>query len=309
MDPTRYYSRAEVESLGNDSLLIVAQNLGLDYQVKQLIWDALVTKGMYEGSPYPSIPFEYKYPFAKIMGMKPDHVLLFLNLMPELWSKVRELVISNLSATGRLREMPVSPRPVSPRLVRPISPRLTRPVRIQYITLTGDSSGNMTMDYFFDKAQEQISVYNRYLGTEEEVANGAEISRDDVQRFVPLNDYSLRFLISPLRRIRLLMAETDGKRYELSKSATPYLFKQLGRLLEGLDQEQKYPKHIHFWETDMKGTSWHVVKFENAIYVWSDKKLMAYKWFSGGYVKEFAEPWQNEFVKPGYVTFIKLSLD
>ena len=128
MDPVRYYTLAELQSLGNDSLLIVAQNLGLDYQVKQLIWNALVAKGMYEGSPYASIPAQNKYPQSKIMGMTPGNTLLFLNLIPELRPKVRELVISTLSITGRFREMPVIGRPVSPRLARPVSPRLARPV-------------------------------------------------------------------------------------------------------------------------------------------------------------------------------------
>ena len=114
MDPVRYYTRADVESLGTDSLLSVAEQLGLDFQIKQLIWNALVAKGMYEGSPNPSIPFENKYPYAKIMGMTPEHVLLFLNLIPELWPEVRRLVVAELSRRGRLREPPRLAGPASP---------------------------------------------------------------------------------------------------------------------------------------------------------------------------------------------------
>ena len=76
-----------------------------------------------------------------------------------------------------------------------------------------------------------------------------------------------------------------------------------------MDQEQEHPKDINSWDANMEGTSWHVVKSEKAIYVYANRQIISYKWFSGGYVPKFEEEWQNEFANSSSRTFIKLSLE
>ena len=68
-----------------------------DPRIKELIWNALVAKGMYEGSPNLSIPIQNKYPRSKIMGMSDANVSVFLTLMPELQPEVNRILGRNVS--------------------------------------------------------------------------------------------------------------------------------------------------------------------------------------------------------------------
>jgi len=56
-----------------------------DIRIKQLIWKALVDRGMYKGTTNPDIPIEYRYEYSKIMNMKRDtaQFLTVLGLWPE----------------------------------------------------------------------------------------------------------------------------------------------------------------------------------------------------------------------------------
>jgi len=186
-------------------------------------------------------------------------------------------------------------------------------VRIQYITLAGSNiHNNLSLSDFSATVQQQIQIYNGYLRTEEVFANYREIPKDDIQKVIPgMNDYSLHIrYIGPRETDKYYIANTDGKSYKLSESTHPYLSKQLLRLLTGLREEQKVIENIQDWSTDHEGTSWHVVKSEKAIYVYTDKESISWDWFSGGeYVPRFKEEWQNKFANSKFLTYIKLSLE
>ena len=89
----------DISRMSPDELMALARRLGLLRDVNQIIWEKLVQKGMYEGSPNPEIPYENKYPREKILGMDTwtNWFVEKLELLPE----VKQLVTA-VTETMRL---------------------------------------------------------------------------------------------------------------------------------------------------------------------------------------------------------------
>ena len=95
MEPSGY----AVSMMSVEQTMALARRLGLLRDVNQIIWEKLVQKGMYEGSPNPEIPYENKYPREKILGMDTwtNWFVEKLELLPE----VKQLVTA-VTETMRL---------------------------------------------------------------------------------------------------------------------------------------------------------------------------------------------------------------
>ena len=94
----------DISRMSPDELMALVRRLGLLPDVNRLIWEKLVEKGMYEGSPNPEIPYENKYPREKILGMD-TWTNWFVGRLG-LWPEVKQLIVAEQRRP--LSEIPVT---------------------------------------------------------------------------------------------------------------------------------------------------------------------------------------------------------